>query len=467
MNNNDLIKNKIKQNYEFTDLFKDQVLLNKLGITKIEFEKRAGMRNGRQYRVEDNTFSSSRIVVFPYSKTDIGQFFQNETYTQDKGDVFQFVKNRIPSKSMWEAVKILKDHVPNLENIKLEIPEFKKNNIRTYTFDKEKYISGNLTSVVDYEEQKEHFLTEKRFLKQSTLEDPLFKNKVYLYEPFKGNKNRKNAFFPKFNDEGVMKGAEIKFPPPEKKTDEKKSTNMVVGDPKLLWTSNRPEVVDQVILTESAIDAISRHQEFGEPNTFYISSNGNLYKDRIEQVFHILDREGLKDVPIYAGHDNDKSGFEYDLRITNQFLDPMEEFSYIRDKNGVGVKFSVRNESSLPNLKETQEYFETIKEKVNNELLKKPSLNEFSKVENRTLSTTVYLPNEDVMNKFSVNISKGINQKLSFVQQTNLKIIRPPRSFGGNIKDWNDYTKKMQLENPEPKTAKNKSRNKGYTKQNN
>ena len=137
------------------------------------------------------------------------------------------------------------------------------------------------------------YLINHRGIPISTLEDPKFAGRIRIDQ-------YGNAIFPHFNEEGI-----IGF---EKKNQNytRFSTNGCRG----LWTSI-PQVQDkQLIITESAIDALSFHTLYGDLQNRYISTGGQLGGRQLQLLVKAVHRLPA-DLTIAIAVDNDQAGDSY------------------------------------------------------------------------------------------------------------------------------------------------------------
>ena len=83
-----------------------------------------------------------------------------------------------------------------------------------------------------------------------------------------------------------------------------------------VWVSNPPAKIDQVIIVESALDALSHYQLNKPPNALYFSTGGQLTTDQIQTIHRIAGEAGIhQQSRINLGFDKDKFGATYDLKI--------------------------------------------------------------------------------------------------------------------------------------------------------
>ena len=112
--------------------------------------------------------------------------------------------------------------------------------------------------------------------------------------------DRGNAIFPHYDGDGLT-GYSIK---------NSNFTGFSSGGTKTLWESNKSETDRQLVITESAIDAMSYHQLFGKenPHTRYIATSGTMSNYQLELI-----KTAMKEITKLGGEiviatDNDEIG---------------------------------------------------------------------------------------------------------------------------------------------------------------
>lgn len=127
---------------------------------------------------------------------------------------------------------------------------------------------------------------------------PVFVGKVF--EDWRGN-----ACFPHYDDNGPC-GWEVK---------NSGFTGFANGGHKGLWFSNRPAVLQRLVLTESAIDAMSYHAIHGGDDMRYLSFGGGIGRNQIGLITRAIERTP-NDCLIVLAVDNDAAGSGYIEQIT-------------------------------------------------------------------------------------------------------------------------------------------------------
>lgn len=115
---------------------------------------------------------------------------------------------------------------------------------------------------------------------------------------------RGNACFPHYDDNGPC-GWEIK---------NAGFTGFASGGHKGLWFSNRPAVLRRLVLTESAIDAMSYQAIHGGDDVRYLSFGGGIGRNQIGLITRAIERSP-PDCVIVLAVDNDAAGKGYIQQI--------------------------------------------------------------------------------------------------------------------------------------------------------
>ena len=129
------------------------------------------------------------------------------------------------------------------------------------------------------------------------VQHPLFLGKVLADQ-------RGNACFPHYDDNGPC-GWEIK---------NAGFTGFASGGHKGLWFSNRPAVLRRLVLTESAIDAMSYQAIHGGDDVRYLSFGGGIGRNQIGLITRAIERSP-PDCVIVLAVDNDAAGKGYIQQI--------------------------------------------------------------------------------------------------------------------------------------------------------
>lgn len=135
-----------------------------------------------------------------------------------------------------------------------------------------------------------HPYLEKRGLLPETLSDPRFANMI---RDFRGH-----ATFPHYDRLGLA-GFEIKG---------EGFTGFSAGGQKALWYSTNAPKASRLIVVESAIDAMSHAQIFGDAEAGYISTGGSLSSYQRDLLQGVLAKAAERGVQIVIATDSDDGG---------------------------------------------------------------------------------------------------------------------------------------------------------------
>jgi hypothetical protein len=134
---------------------------------------------------------------------------------------------------------------------------------------------------------------EGRGISRQTINDPRFKGMIREDE-------RHNTIFPHSDQKGIS-GAEIK---------NMDFTGFTDGGTKGVWHSKATSTDRKLVITESAIDALSYHQVKPDNKTRYLSIGGGMSPEQVNLVQAAI-RKMPSGAEIIAATDNDRAGKEY------------------------------------------------------------------------------------------------------------------------------------------------------------
>lgn len=150
----------------------------------------------------------------------------------------------------------------------------------------------------------EHDYLEKRGITKATLQDPRFAPVVRTDE-------RNNALFAHYNKQGIS-GYEIK---------NKDFTGFAAGGQKGLWFTSNINHAERIIITETAIDALS-HAEFQRRNkanepekTAYVSFGGSMSPEQKELISSMLKKMQQRSQKLVLANDRDEAGEAFNEQI--------------------------------------------------------------------------------------------------------------------------------------------------------
>ncbi len=149
--------------------------------------------------------------------------------------------------------------------------------------------------------QEHPYLINERCIPLSTLNHPKFTHRIKI-------DSHRNAIFPHFSD-GQICGYEIK---------NSNFTGFAPGGKRGLWCSIWNDPCHTLIITESAIDALSFHALHDADGFFYVSLGGQLGKENLSLLQRIAQHQPLR---IVVATDNDEKGEEYYHQIDRALED--------------------------------------------------------------------------------------------------------------------------------------------------
>jgi hypothetical protein len=204
----------------------------------------------------------------------------------DNGTIIDFVQQR-RGVSLGEVRKELRSWL-SIDKVQ---PKEQTNVPKPNPIEAERY--QVLKTFAQFQTAQRHSYLEKRGISASTLRDERFIGTVAI-DP------KNNAIFPHKDSDGLT-GFEIK---------NVNFTGFSRGGKKALWESNKKEGDLRLVITESAIDALSYHQLFPNKSTRYISTGGSLSNEQkklMKQAMVEIRRTGGE---IIIATDNDSAGNE-------------------------------------------------------------------------------------------------------------------------------------------------------------
>jgi hypothetical protein len=158
-----------------------------------------------------------------------------------------------------------------------------------------------------------HDYLERRGIKKETLQDPRFAPVIRADE-------RGNALFAHYNREGIS-GFEIK---------NKDFTGFAAGGQKSLWFSSNINHAERVIVTESAIDALSHAElERGDKGkdpqkTAYVSFGGAMSPEQKELIASLFEKVKEKGQKLALGTDRDAGGEAFNTELMGLLPEGLE-----------------------------------------------------------------------------------------------------------------------------------------------
>jgi hypothetical protein len=214
--------------------------------------------------------------------------------SMDNGTIIDFVQNRAGGKHVCPLGHVRKE-LREWTNTERELPEFARVVMKPIEQDFEKIAREVASSKV----LDTHPYLVSRGLRPLTLTDPRFRGTWREAEgPYR------NVMFPHHNSTGVS-GYEMK---------NHGFTGFSSGGTKGLWVSNTTPTDNRLVITESAIDAMSYAQVNPHPRARYISLGGKENPDQpglLEKAISWMPAGST----VVAATDHDKDGRDFATRI--------------------------------------------------------------------------------------------------------------------------------------------------------
>ncbi len=230
------------------------------------------MRNGQ----------NDKIIITQQSTTHHWIYWSDREQA-DKGTIIDFIQKR-QRLSLGEVRKELRSWNGHFTPLSYVNPVFQsKPNLKLM-----------LNAYKQTQPTSDHpYLINFRKIPLSTLHHPKFTNRIRI-------DTHKNAIFPHF-DTGQICGYEIK---------NSRFTGFSPYGHRGLWCSVWQPNHNHLIITESAIDALSFHALHGQGNDFYLSIGGQLGKKQLSLIQRAITNIS-NDVTLLVAFDNDIKGHQY------------------------------------------------------------------------------------------------------------------------------------------------------------
>lgn len=215
----------------------------------------------------------------------------------DRGSIIDFLQKR---------------HGLNLGEVRTELrpwigaqkPQVSQDLYQTTVQPIQKSREGVFQSYARMKELEDPLYLYERGIKPDTIADPRFKGMIR-------QDARRNVIFPHYDREGLS-GYEMK---------NRGFTGFASGGQKAVWHSQVKASDNKLVLTESAIDALSYHQLHGDINTRYMSLAGQLSDHQRENILPSALSKMQAGSTIYLAFDNDVSGDTFAKAISDMAPD--------------------------------------------------------------------------------------------------------------------------------------------------
>lgn len=142
------------------------------------------------------------------------------------------------------------------------------------------------------ERAERHPYLESRGIAPATLQDSRFAGVVKI------DRTHGNAIFPHYDRQGLS-GYELK---------NQGFTGFSKSGRKALWYSANAASCERLVITESAIDALSHAQLRCEPGAGYLSIGGQMSPEQVELVQSVLEKAHRREAVLVLATDNDEAG---------------------------------------------------------------------------------------------------------------------------------------------------------------
>ncbi|GAA4379470.1 toprim domain-containing protein [Hymenobacter koreensis] len=288
------------------------------------------------------------LVVFKGRGGDWMYF--NAQDDRDKGSVIDWMKNRVnsgrisgiaqaPDRSVWQAVN---DHfraylnLPEAQRPQLDLPPIAE------TAPGEKFHSIYTRNCRPLENTA---YLEGRGITKSTLALPQFAGRILnqfhtVQHPGMPAKTYVNTAFPAYH-EGRVVGLELKGEGFKGQAPESQFSRS-------LWLSKLPEPgpATYLLVSESALDALSYAQLHAGDTALYASTAGTLTQNKIFELKRLLTEAGIPTVR--AAFDNDTQGHYFDTRLLAGFARADNPMKVVREHERLlTVEVTTNNVASL------------------------------------------------------------------------------------------------------------------------
>ena len=267
--------------------FKSQVNLAEYAAAEgYQIDRSESSRNSAVMRRE----SDGDKIIVATAKDGHGIYFSVRD-DSDNGSIIDFVQSRKGS-NLGQVRKELRpwigaEPLPVPERIKKPEPS---------TADRQQALK--MWSRMQPQPEGGHPYLQKRGISSETLTDRRFASVIRI-------DNRNNAIFPHYDSDGLS-GFEAK---------NEGFTGFSRGGEKRLWMTSNIEHAPRIVITESAIDALSHAEITGDSEAAYISVGGQLSPEQWQTLKTELADAKLRDAEIVIGTDSDEAGDKLAAKI--------------------------------------------------------------------------------------------------------------------------------------------------------
>lgn len=263
-----------------------------------------------------------RICISQSRKVPGQQHYSNLRDDSDGGSLYAFIKNRIKDGTITPPIRTFLENEAIASVLKhyLQLPVEEKQafqqNIPVKKADEPfDYPTGILFMKKAINTT---LLSQIRNISKRTYEHPLFKNTFFnCNKDIDSRRRGSDLAFPCYRSDGSLGGINIRYFNQHRS----KCASMFMVNSEhdhSIWHSNIPDNIDKVFIGESEFDCMAHFELTQNPNTLYISHQGNLMPGQVETIMTLLKENVGKfspDFKMLLGADNDSRGSHYDLLL--------------------------------------------------------------------------------------------------------------------------------------------------------
>lgn len=280
--------------------------------------------NSKSYRggtVYDHD-NGLRICISQSRKNAGQQHYSNLHDDSDGGSLYAFVKNRIKDGTITPPLRTYKENeaiasvLKAYLNMPIEDKEAFQQKIPVKKPDEPFFVPDGILFMKWAVNTT--LLSQIRKFSKETYEHPLFKGTYYNCNKEVDSRRRgSDLAFPCYKADGTLGGVNIRYFNQHRN----KCASMFMANSEhehSIWHSNIPDKIDKVFIGESEFDCMAHFELTQNPNTLYISHQGNLMPGQVDAIMTLLKENISKFTPDFKmllGADNDSRGSHYDLML--------------------------------------------------------------------------------------------------------------------------------------------------------
>lgn len=278
-------------------------------------------RKGLRWPVLQHATGDRVILVNPNHPGNDGYFNPNDD--RDRGTLVQFVTHRLGWLFPQDHTLSTSGNVNRILHDWLQLPYHERRyQVKTALPSHH----GSKVEEVVFQAARLSPLTDTGWLKdrgilRETLEGPLFRKRIMQYR----NGTHVNIAFPyRIQPDGQIVGAELR---------NHTFKGHMPGSRKSvsIWTSAMLPDTRRILVCESALDALSHYQLFGDASMGYASFGGQLTLGQIKAIRTLTETASGRHLQVVIGVDQDTKGAQYAEMLTEAF--PKAERIYAEGKD--------------------------------------------------------------------------------------------------------------------------------------